>query len=291
MKDKIQSNQGAFLQEDIPEEVMAKLKAAYQLSESSLVSACPDPEMISAYAFDELSLQHKAQVHDHLSECKDCLDLVIELRSAVDQVREEKHKVNFGTPFHRIRSWLSEFVGNLMKLLSSFVVLPKLVPAAIALVVVLAISIGVYRNLTAPISIQISLIGLESNGLLTRGSSEERKIFVSKGGILHSGDKFQIGFETNKDAYVYVFFQDSAGKVTNLFSGEVPADKRQTIPGGKDWFELDENKGQEKVHIMAAKHPINNHEEMALQLEKGGIDSLKKLYPNASFQSFSFQHE
>jgi hypothetical protein len=161
-----------------------------------------------------------------------------------------------------------------------------------AVAVVLAVvGLGVYQHLTAPIAIHLTLIGRGGDGLLTRGPSEEKDILVPKGGVLHSGDRFQIALETSRDAYVYVFFQDNSGEITNLFSGKVQGHKRHKLPGEQDWFRLDETKGREEVIVMAAQGPIAHLDEVVEKLSMEGIGSLQKAYPQYSWQFFSFQHE
>jgi hypothetical protein len=292
MKEKPKTKAALFLREDIPEEVMGKLRTAYQASGLSLSSACPSPEKVIAYALEELTPEVRIQVHAHLSECKDCLDLVLDLRSARAETQEAKQEVREGGPVTvRVWDWMTEFAGRLREVVSGLLSFPRLVPAAVALGILAVVSLGVYQHLTAPISIQLDLIGQGSNGLLTRGPSEDREIPVPRGGVLRSGDRFQVVFATNKDAYVYVFFQDNTGKMTRLFSGRVLKNKPHRLPGEHDWFKLDENTGQEEVLVMAAKRPLINLDEVVKKLAKEGTESLRKSYPQSSFQSFTFKHE
>ena len=282
-----------LLREDIPEEVMGKLRAAYQASGRSPSSACPSPEMVIAYALEELTPEGRIQVHAHLSECRDCLDLVLDLRSARAEALEAKPEVKERGPV-TVATWdrVTEFAGRLKELISGLLSFPRLIPAAVAVsIVLMAVGLGVYQHLTAPIAIQLHLIGKGTEDLLTRGPSAEKEILVPAGGVLRSGDRFQIAFETSKDAYVYVLFQDSAGKVTTLFSGKVQENKLQKLPGKHDWFKLDETKGQEKVYVMAAKSHIVNLDEVVQLLIREGIGSLQKAYPQSYVQSFSFMHE
>ena len=289
MKNKLKSDRTPFLRNDIPEEVMRKLQAAYKASGRSPSSACPSPETVIAYALEELTPEGRTQVHAHLSECRDCLDLVLDLRAAQAEAQEAKQEVKKReTVTAGIWDWLTEFVGRLRELVSNLLYFPRLIPAAVAVTVVLmVVCLGVYQHLTAPIAIQLDLIGKGTEGLLTRGPSEEKEILVPKGGVLHSGDRFQISFETNKDAYVYVFFKDNAGKITPLFSAKVLGNRVHKL----DWLRLDETKGREEVLVMAAKRPIDNLADVVQQLARKGTSSLQKTYPHIYFQSFSFNHE
>lgn len=292
MKEKPKTDVTPFLREDIPEEVMGKLQAAYRASGRSPSTACPSPEMVIAYALEELTPEGRTQVHAHLLECRDCMDLVLDLRSARAEAQEAKQEVREGgTVTARALDWITEFAGRLREVFSGLLSFPRLVPAAVALGILAFVSLGVYQHLTAPISIQLDLIGQSSDGLLTRGPSEEKEIPVPRGGVLRSGDRFQVVFATNKDAYVHVFFQDNTGKITKLFSGKVLGKKPRRLPGEHNWFKLDENTGQEEVLVMAAKRPIVNPDEVVQQLTREGISGLQKAYPQSYFQSFSFKHE
>jgi len=291
MKEKPDGDLAKFLEEDIPEEVMGKLRSTYRSRSSSQV--CPDHETVIAYGLGELSPAEKTLVHSHLLECKECLEIVLDLRSAWVEARGQQQEVQKKAPLSvKARFGLSELIGSVTELLSRFLSFPKLVPIVITASVVLAVlSIGVYQHLTAPIGIQLELIARSSDGLLTRGPLVAQEILVPSEGVLKSGDRFRIAFEINRDAYVYVFFQDNAGKITTLFSGKVHGDKRHNLPTEHDWFTLDETKGREEIHIMTAKHPIVNLDDVVQQLAREGISSLQKAYPQSYFRSFSFKHE
>jgi len=127
--------------------------------------------------------------------------------------------------------------------------------------------------------------------LVDQRSGGRKGNFGPPGGVLRSGDRFHIAFDTSKSAQVYVLFQDSAGKITPLFSGKVQGNKLHKLPGEHDWFKLDENTGQEKVHVLASKSPIANLHEVVELLTREGTKSLEKAYPQIYCRSFSFQRE
>lgn len=307
----------SFLQGDIPEEVMEKLRAAYKSSghrpppdfEDQEIAlggfmapaeagelpsrSCPSPETVIAYALEELPPEERAQVQAHLSECRVCLELVLDVRTARAEAQEGKQEVREGsTVTVKPWEWLTDLAARLKSLASGLLALPRLVPAAVAASVVLAVvGLGLYQHLTAPIGVQLDLVARTSDGLLTRGPAAETDIKIPQGGVLRSGDRFQIVLETNKEAYAYVFFQDSAGNITTLFAGKMQGKKRHKLPDEDDWFKLDETTGREEIHVMASKHPLANLDEVVQLLTREGIDGLQKDYPQSSFQSFSFQHQ
>src|SRR5512137_2996840 len=96
--DKPKSIPTSSLRGDIPAEVMAKLQAAYQASGASSTQGCPNPETVIGYALEELIPEKRGLVYSHLSECKDCLDLVLDLRFAWAEAQEGKQKVRENVP-------------------------------------------------------------------------------------------------------------------------------------------------------------------------------------------------
>ena len=157
MADKSMSNPTSSLREDIPAEVMEKLQAAYQVSRRSSTQGCPDSETVIVYALEELIPEKRAQVYAHLSECKDCLDLVLDLRFAWAEVQGGKQKIRESVPIRvQPQSWLAGFVDGMRALLPRLVPLPRLIPLAVALVVLAVVGLGVFQHLTAPTSGQPS---------------------------------------------------------------------------------------------------------------------------------------
>ena len=153
MTDKPKSNPTSSLRGDIPAEVMAKLQAAYQASGRSSTQGCPDPETVIAYALEELIPERRGQAYAHLSECKDCLDLVLDLRSAWAEAQGGKQKVRESVPIRvHLQSWLAGLVDGMSGLLPRLVPLPRLIPVAVALVVLAVVGLGVFQHLTAPTS-------------------------------------------------------------------------------------------------------------------------------------------
>jgi hypothetical protein len=151
--DKITSNPTSSLRGDIPAEVMAKLQAAYQASGSSSTQGCPDPETVIAYAAEELIPEKRGQVYAHLSECKDCLDLVLDLRCAWAEAPGGKQKVRESVPIRvQLQSWLVKLVDGMSGLFPRPFPSRRLIPLAVASVVLAVIGLGVFQHLTAPTS-------------------------------------------------------------------------------------------------------------------------------------------
>ncbi len=149
--DKTTSIPTSSLRGDIPAEVMAKLQAAYQASGPSSTQGCPDPETVIGYALEELIPEKRGQVYAHLSECKDCLDLVLDLRSAWAEAQEGKHKVWESAPIQvQPQSWLAGLADGMRGLFPCCFPLRRLIPVAVALLVLAVAGLGVFRHLTVP---------------------------------------------------------------------------------------------------------------------------------------------
>ncbi|HRD65268.1 MAG TPA: serine/threonine-protein kinase [Candidatus Competibacter sp.] len=86
------------------------------------------------------------------------------------------------------------------------------------------------------------------------------------GSVLHSGDRYQIRFTPEQNGYVYVFQIDSSGAVYRLFPPEsagtaqagnanpVRAGTAYFVPAEDEAFQLDDQTGQEQIHVLALKN-------------------------------------
>jgi hypothetical protein len=130
---------------------MAKLQAAYQASGRSSTQGCPDPEIVIAYALEKLISEKRDQVYAHLSECKDCLDLVLDLRFAWAEAQAEKQKVLESVPIRvRLQSRLAGLADGMSGLFPRLFPLRRLIPVAVVLLVLAVVGLGVFQHLTAP---------------------------------------------------------------------------------------------------------------------------------------------
>ena len=172
--DKTTSIPPSSLRGDIPAEVMAKLHAAYQASGARSTQGCPDPETVIGYALEELIPEKRGQVYAHLSECKDCLDLVLDLRSAWAETQAGEYKVRESAPIRvQPQSWLAGLVERMSGLLPRIGPLPRLIPVAVALLV-LAVGIGVLQHLKATTSGQPPLTMTK----VKQGTAYNYKVFA-----------------------------------------------------------------------------------------------------------------
>jgi S1-C subfamily serine protease len=173
---------------------------------------------------------------------------------------------------------------------------PKPIPLAVgtiavALLVVVSI-FTLYKEGPGPddeiispfFELTASLTG-KSPAHTVRGAQEgvPSKVLIEQGGVLRSGDKFQVSFKASKDSYVYIFLQDSKGEISQLLphpkveqSNRVIKDDEYVIPAKDKWFWLDENVGKETIYILAMENPLDAAESVMSTLKSSGIDKLQK---------------
>lgn len=279
------------------DKIMDTLKQAFMKDKENIVDECPMADQISTYAFGELGPEESGKVKDHLNSCRHCLDLYMDIRMAEEDaknVKDEKVEVLPGlqsaidrgkkpaaSPLQKIGATISDFFGK------RFSIKPV---AAFATVVLLIIG-GVYvlRDST-PYNIEIMLHGRTQIGF--RGGQPEYNEFqVEHGGEMKSGDYFRFQTKIDKDAYVYVVFQDSSGNIESLEKGFISGGKDYFLPDGNKWYHLDKNTGTEKLYLLASKNKIEDFGKRIDDLKSGGIETIEKVLPEATIQSFNFEHQ
>jgi len=106
---------------------------------------------------------------------------------------------------------------------------------------------------------------------------------LEDGGVLYSGDQFQISFEPYASCWVYIFLVNSRGRCSTLFpypgvdmSNRCEGGISYTVPnpdaGGSRWFVLDENAGTETIFVVASYEPISHIESVVEDMQRRGAD-------------------
>jgi hypothetical protein len=87
-------------------------------------------------------------------------------------------------------------------------------------------------------------------------------------------DNYKVVFQSNIPCYLYIAQVDSTGKVDPIFpsgyaSGGNPVQPytSYSVPGGTEWFYLDNNVGVETIYVMASRQRRNDLEEILGQFE------------------------
>lgn len=112
----------------------------------------------------------------------------------------------------------------------------------------------------------------------------KQEIVLKNGTTLHSGDEFKIHFKAEQDLYMYVICYNSSGTVRTLFPhpkialnnfirGRVP----YTLPGGKQLFTLDDNRGVETLYFLASLEPIIDIDLLLAKMENADSKGKKGL--------------
>jgi hypothetical protein len=98
---------------------------------------------------------------------------------------------------------------------------------------------------------------------------------------LNSGDQIKFYLKPVTGCFVYLVYHSSQDELTVLFPyrfeekiGKEKALKVHYIPDGNEWFQLDENVGQERFHLLASDTRLTRLEDLVNQYESG--DKTKK---------------
>jgi len=109
-------------------------------------------------------------------------------------------------------------------------------------------------------------IPMELN-ILFRGMAGRIFEPLQQGGTLHSGDLYKLVSKTPKDAHIYIFNTDAAGRMLRLFpmkafkgvavnnSNPVKRGRRYYIPSNSTSFRLDEHTGTGEIRYVALEKP------------------------------------
>ena len=85
----------------------------------------------------------------------------------------------------------------------------------------------------------------------------------------HAGDKFRIMFRANSDSYIYVIAIDGSGWAQGVFpppsaplENPVTKDTPYVLPGGSNWYSLDQFRGVETIFVVASHTPRRDIEDV-----------------------------
>jgi hypothetical protein len=281
------------------DEIMDNLKQVYMKDKENIPDECPMADQVSGYAFGELSPDESGKVKEHLKSCRFCLDLFMDIRMADEEATKlkdqkvevlpglqkaiDKSKKSSDPPFKKIVEVISDFFSGGIGY--------KQIAAVATLVLVLFVGIYVTRDV-GPISysIQIRLQGKIKTEFRS-GQPEYKEVMIEPGGELNSSDYFRIQTKIDKKAYVYIVFQDSSGNIQTFEKGYVRGGEDFFLPEANEWYQLDDNTGTEKIYLIALKKKVDDLNNRIETLKAGGIDAIKKIFPEATIQSFSFEHK
>jgi CHAT domain/Domain of unknown function (DUF4384) len=100
------------------------------------------------------------------------------------------------------------------------------------------------------------------------------EIIVGEGGVLRSGDQFQVHVESDRSACIYVLLYDSLGHASQLFPdpkieepGFISPHQKLAVPDKNLWYWLDDHPGAETIYALASAKPLPNISELIAKME------------------------
>ena len=90
-------------------------------------------------------------------------------------------------------------------------------------------------------------------------------VVLGQGDVLYSDEQFQVRYQSDRDAHVYVLLYGATGKVQKLFpnpsvevTNPAKAGVEYVLPAANLWYVLDKNAGLETVCLLAAQEPLRD---------------------------------
>ena len=104
---------------------------------------------------------------------------------------------------------------------------------------------------------------------------------IERDTVLKTGDQIKFFLNVDKNCFVYLIYSSSQGELSVLFpyrfklrSSEYTVAGHHYIPGGNQWFELDEHTGEEKFYLLASANRLMQLEALINDYESA--DGAKK---------------
>jgi hypothetical protein len=104
---------------------------------------------------------------------------------------------------------------------------------------------------------------------------------IERDTILKTGDQIKFFLNVDRNCFVYLIYSSSQGELSVLFpyrfklrSSEYTVAGHHYIPGGNQWFELDEHIGEEKFYLLASANRLMQLEALINDYESA--DAAKK---------------
>ncbi len=104
---------------------------------------------------------------------------------------------------------------------------------------------------------------------------------IERDTVLKTGDQIKFFLKVEKNCFVYLIYSSSQGELSVLFpyrfklrSTEYTVAGHHYIPGGNQWFELDEHIGEERFYLLASANRLMQLEALINEYESA--DAAKK---------------
>lgn len=128
--------------------------------------------------------------------------------------------------------------------------------------------------------------------LLVQRAGSEVLEQIDDGAVLRDGrgdvtrsDRIKVHFQSNCACYVYVIGIDATGKVARIFpdaedgrTNPVVPGENYLLPGGSQWWALDDYRGIEQIYFVAAREPRPQIEQALRALAETGSGDVSRNY-------------
>ena len=271
--------------------------------------SCPDDQLLAAYYEGGLTGEETEKIEAHLILCERCTENISLLSEVKGSCSSDKQSHATREMVQRAKDLIQPPLPNpslwerISEWLSAFRPLPAFATASAVLLVLIFSIYSLYtpsgRNGTKPGLITFAIIARVPSGGVTRGTTPIYKdAELQEGSTLRSGDRFRTRFELREDAYVCLLALNSQGDLSKIFPEKATSSVFRAEPGvsyfvpqDDGWFQLDDNKGVEKIYLLVSTEPIGDIDQKIDRLKKSGIDKIVTVFPGIKIQSFSFKHE
>lgn len=234
----------------------AARRGEVRLEDLEPAADCPGFEALNSYFEGRCSRLERLWMEAHLSRCEHCLHVMAGFVQSEKGAMGEAHVT---APARSTRT-----LGRPARRAFGFAV-PALVTAAL-----------LFFFLLPTFQLQVNIVGIRAHQV-----RDAREFSVREGDTLYSGDRVRIDFETNRDAYLYVFADSSSGDFRQLFpSAESPRGGNLFAPGSytlpeRPWY-LDSTAGAETLYVAAAQRPITDEAALCEELELAAAGALDR---------------
>ena len=105
-------------------------------------------------------------------------------------------------------------------------------------------------------------------------------VVLGQGDVLYSDEQFQVRYQADRDAHVYLMLYGATGKVEKLFpnpaievTNPAKAGVEYILPAANLWYVLDKNAGLETVCLLAANEPLHDLDKIVEDVRVAGAIS------------------
>jgi hypothetical protein len=272
---------------------MDSLKSTFKETRTPGTEECPVVDLTIDYALGDADLDEQSEIKDHIQTCRYCLDMFLDVRAAKSESQKlEGKKVDIlpGLQTALKRDTPKSSIWDKIRNIFSGETLFSPKPIGILVAACLVLFVSIYGLLDRPVTVEIMLHGRSFTGI-RGGNPVYEEIQLKPGGTLKSNDSFRIQAKIDQDAFVYVIFHDSSGNISFIEKGYINAGQEIFMPDMNNWYQLDKNAGTETIYVLASRNEIKSFDSMVEELKKTGVDTISRVFPETSIQSFSFKHQ